>query len=49
MVVGDYAGGVQFLSACNESETFKKDKINFSLLDCIGRCSINNFFLDNDI
>ena len=27
----------------------KKDKINFSLLDGIGRCSINNFFLDNDI
>ena len=27
----------------------KKDKINFSLLDGIGRCSINNLFLDNDI
>jgi len=25
MVIGDYAGGVQFLSACNESEIFKKD------------------------
>ena len=33
MVVGDYAGGVQFLSACNESEMFKKDKINLGIID----------------
>ena len=33
VVVGDYAGGVQFLSACNESETFKKDKINLGIID----------------
>ena len=33
MVVCDYAGGVQFLSACNESETFKKDKINLGIIE----------------
>ena len=29
----DYAGGVQFLSACNESELFKKDNIQLGTLE----------------
>lgn len=29
----DYAGGVQFISACNESELFKKDGINLGVLE----------------
>ena len=29
----DYAGGVQFLSACNESELFKKDNIQLGILE----------------
>tara|TARA_Y100000361_G_scaffold153812_1_gene176735 strand:- start:1307 stop:1957 length:651 start_codon:yes stop_codon:yes gene_type:complete len=34
MVIGDYAGGVQFISACNESEIFKKDKLKLEVIDC---------------
>ena len=34
MIIGDYAGGVQFISACNESEIFKKDKLNLGIIDC---------------
>lgn len=29
----DYAGGVQFISACNESELFKKDNIKLGVLE----------------
>ena len=32
MVIGDYAGGVQFLSACNESEIFKKDNLKLKTI-----------------
>ena len=33
MVIGDYAGGVQFLSACNESEIFKKDNLKLKTIE----------------
>lgn len=33
MVIGDYAGGVQFISACNESEIFKKDKLQLKTIE----------------
>ena len=33
MVVGDYAGGVQFFSACNESEIFKQDKLQLKIIE----------------
>ena len=33
MVIGDYAGGVQFLSACNESEIFKKDNLKIKTIE----------------
>ncbi len=33
MVIGDYNGGVQFLSACNESATFKKQKLKVEIID----------------
>ena len=33
MVVGDYAGGVQFVSACNESEIFKQDKLQLKIIE----------------
>ena len=33
MVIGDYAGGVQFLSACNESEIFKKDNLKLQTIE----------------
>jgi intein/homing endonuclease len=32
-VVGDYNGGVQFLSACNESEVFKRDGLKLDTFD----------------
>lgn len=32
-IVGDYNGGVQFLSAANESSIFKQSKINIQLID----------------
>lgn len=32
-IVGDYNGGVQFLSACNESALFKKKKIKIQTID----------------
>lgn len=32
-MVGDYNGGVQFLSACNESALFKKNNINIKTID----------------
>ena len=32
-MVGDYNGGVQFLSAANESAKFKKDNINIGIID----------------
>ncbi len=32
-IVGDYNGGVQFLSAANESAIFKNDNINIKMLD----------------
>ena len=32
MVIGDYAGGVQFISACNESEIFKKDNLKLGTI-----------------
>lgn len=32
-IVGDYNGGVQFLSAANESAQFKNSKINIELID----------------
>ncbi len=31
----DYAGGVQFISACNESELFKESKIHLGVIDNI--------------
>ena len=34
MVIGDYAGGVQFISACNESEIFKKDNLKLGVIEC---------------
>ncbi len=34
MVIGDYAGGVQFISACNESEIFKKDGLKLGVIEC---------------
>lgn len=33
IVIGDYAGGVQFISACNESEIFKKDKLQLKTIE----------------
>jgi hypothetical protein len=33
VVIGDYAGGVQFLSACNESEIFKKDNLKLKTIE----------------
>jgi len=33
MVVGDYNGGVQFLNSCNESDIFKRDKLNIGCFD----------------
>jgi hypothetical protein len=33
MIVGDYNGGVQFISSCNESELFKKNKLKIELID----------------
>ena len=35
-VVLDYAGGVQFVSACNESELFKDNKIHLSAIETEG-------------
>lgn len=32
-VVGDYNGGVQFISACNESELFKKNRIEIQEIE----------------
>lgn len=32
-IVGDYNGGVQFLNSANESEIFKKEKINIKTFD----------------
>lgn len=32
-IVGDYNGGVQFISACNESELFKKNNIELQEID----------------
>ena len=32
-IVGDYNGGVQFLSACNESALFKKSNLNIQTID----------------
>ena len=34
MIIGDYAGGVQFISACNESEIFKKDGLKLGVIEC---------------
>ena len=33
MVVGDYNGGVQFMNSCNESDLFKKDKLEIGMFD----------------
>tara|TARA_X000001316_G_C906907_1_gene23335 strand:- start:112 stop:747 length:636 start_codon:yes stop_codon:yes gene_type:complete len=33
MVVGDYNGGVQFINSCNESETFKREKLNIGMFE----------------
>ncbi len=32
-IIGDYAGGVQFISACNESEIFKKLDLQIKVID----------------
>ena len=32
-IVGDYAGGVQFISACNESEIFKKSNLKIQVIN----------------
>ena len=34
-VILDYAGGVQFIAACNESELFKSDKIELGVINTI--------------
>ncbi len=33
MIVGDYNGGVQFLNSCNESDIFKKDKLEINCFE----------------
>ncbi len=33
VIVGDYNGGVQFLSSCNESEIFKEKKLKLEVFD----------------
>ena len=33
MIVGDYNGGVQFINSCNESDTFKKEKLQIGIFD----------------
>ena len=33
MIVGDYNGGVQFINSCNESDMFKKEKIQIGVFD----------------
>jgi len=33
MIVGDYNGGVQFINSCNESDIFKKEKIEIGVFD----------------
>jgi hypothetical protein len=33
MVVGDYNGGVQFMNSCNESDLFKKDRLEIGMFD----------------
>jgi hypothetical protein len=33
MIVGDYNGGVQFLNSCNESDIFKKEKLEINCFD----------------
>ena len=33
MIVGDYNGGVQFMNSCNESDLFKKDKLEIGMFD----------------
>ena len=32
-IVADYMGGVQFINAVNESSLFKKDKVEFGVVD----------------
>ena len=36
MIVGDYNGGVQFINSCNESDIFKKEKVDI-LFEVIGQ------------
>ena len=33
MIVGDYNGGVQFINSCNESDMFKKEKLQIGVFD----------------
>ena len=33
MIVGDYNGGVQFINSCNESDIFKKEKLQIGVFD----------------
>ena len=33
MIVGDYNGGVQFINSCNESDLFKKNKIEIGMFE----------------
>ena len=33
MIVGDYNGGVQFINSCNESDMFKKEKLEIGVFD----------------
>ncbi len=33
MIVGDYNGGVQFINSCNESDIFKKEKLEIGVFD----------------
>ena len=33
MIVGDYNGGVQFMNSCNESDLFKKDRLEIGVFD----------------
>ena len=33
MIVGDYNGGVQFINSCNESDLFKRDKLEIGVFD----------------
>jgi hypothetical protein len=33
MIAGDYNGGVQFINSCNESDIFKKEKINIGCFE----------------